>query len=602
MRIILAVTGVAAIVALIAQFISVTSFNSKLRTVTGAESDKPSYMQIQKRGDSTSSWYKKDLKVYGVIYDCTLNNAAPDEISSWELKIDILEDCMINQFWNGTVEIHQHVDTGNERVQTLNLADFDTEDLNLDYIVDGADTLFPLSKGDRVIYYPSKTVREAPVPGNSSVTVGVIFYSDNPLEINDYSLEYYYHKSYTQGFGFIAACLLFLVWLFVFGMFSASASAYKRAEKEMELRKSGISCMSDMYEAIYIADISRDILTKVSADEESERSFQKNTGARALLLDYFGTDSDGEYRDAMLEFADLSTLSERLDGKESVAVEYISKKRGWCRIRFIAMDRKPGSPVDRALFTIEEINAEKAEYDRVLGQVEKARSESKAKSVFLENITYEVFTPVKTIEEESRSILDATVSTSIRESARLIQNAGEELKSRLDVVLDFSRLETGTFRLEKTGYSLRDLIYGIETEYREKAGEKGLGFVKDITAYLPDALFGDPVRIRQIISVLLDNSISHSEKGDIKLSVFGKVMDEKNIVHLLVSVKDTGETNDSVSTALLREGEKEDPDEGGLSMKLICRLLEFMGSELKITNMNEFGNDYYFEIDQEIGK
>ncbi|MCR5735222.1 MAG: hypothetical protein K6G22_11510 [Lachnospiraceae bacterium] len=599
MRLILAVTGIAAIVAMIVQFVSVTSFNSKLRTVDGADSDKPSYIEILKRGGTTSSWYKKDLKVYGVIYDGTLYNNSPDQISSWELKINIEEDCCINQFWNGTVEIHQHVSTGNERVQTLNLADCKAEELNLDYIVDGADILFPLSKGDYVIYYPSKTVKETPVPAGSSVTIGVIFYSEKPLDITDYSMEYYYHKGYTHGWGFIVACVLTLGWVFVFGIFSATLSAYRRAEKEMELRKSGISCMSDMYEAIYIADISNDLLTKVSADEETEKSFQKNTGAAALLTDFFETDSEGEYKDAMLEFADLSTIPERLEGKESIAIEYLSKNRGWCRIHFIAMDRKPDKPVDRVLFTIEEINEEKEEYDRVLGQVEKVRSESKAKSAFLENVSYEILTPVNIIDEQSRKILNDASSKDIKDSAVMIMNAGEALKSQIDVVLDFSKLEAGTLKLEKKGYSLRELIKGIEESYKKFTDDKGISLVKDVTESLPDRLLGDPYRIGQIISVIMDNSLSHTEKGSIKLSVFGKVVDEKS-VHLLVSVKDTGVSNANVSTALLKEGEKEDPDEGGLSMKLICRLLELMGSELKVTYMNEFGNDYYFEFDQEI--
>ncbi len=115
------------------------AFNRHELSVQGNDSSQTAYMAIDPRANSTSRWLKRDfpltedrtVDLTGQTTDETLYNNSPDLIRDWQLRINIAGDCFVNQSWNGMVEIHQFVNTGNETVQTLSLQDYQLEDVKL---------------------------------------------------------------------------------------------------------------------------------------------------------------------------------------------------------------------------------------------------------------------------------------------------------------------------------------------------------------------------------------------------------------------------------------------------------------------------------------
>lgn len=327
-------------------------------------------MSFKNRQDNTSSWVKnnydlngKKVDLYAQTFDATLYNCSSYEISSWVLRIDIVRDCFINNAWCGTMEIHQYTGTPKAKTQTLDLRNYKLEDIELEHLHDG-NLLIPLVKGDYLIYYPSVKDSEFPIKGNSELTVGMIFYFFDFMDLSNYSIKYSYHKKYTEGIGFYAVIILLMLWSILFTARIVSAISYQRAWKKMELRKSGISYMSDIYENIYIIDLENDEMTPLHSATESERLMIRNAGAREHLLSMLGSDAADNYKSLVRQFVDLNTLDERLD-KKSIACEYMSNENGWCQARFFSMDREWGAPLRRTIFTIQFINDEKIEMERI---------------------------------------------------------------------------------------------------------------------------------------------------------------------------------------------------------------------------------------------
>ena len=606
-RVILLVLGIAIILCALFQVASVSAYNNRVHISEGhAESD-PVYMDIHPRGDSTAEWFKDTIGIYGKVFDGTLYNNSANEVRSWNLRINVEGECYINQFWNGEVEIHQNVALGTERVQLLNLADYHLEDLEVEYRMDGADLLIPLHDGDYVIYQPSHKFNEVPLKAHDRVVIGVIFYNKMPYSVeDDYVLEYHLHKSFTQGGIFVLLILLIVAWLMVLILYHFSIYVYRKAEKEMELRKSGISCMTELYAVIYIIDLVENTITPVGMDEELDRHRPKHLTTNEQLQNLFRVDAEDEYRDLMLEFAELSTIPERMENRNSLTIEYISKSYGWCSIRFIAMDREPGKPLKKVLFTIQQINEEKKELDKILGQVEEARSESLAQSTFLNNISTEVQAPIRRIMQLNDQILEGTKEPETQLHATEIHSAGNDLFALINSILDYSRLEAGRMVLNPRAYSLRKMVLENRIIARERAEGKNLEIKFDVTQTLPDQLYGDDERLGQVILTLLTNAVRDTEEGVIYVGIFGKKIDEK-VVHLLISVKNTGhilrthslkaemskaeETMDT--TVHLQEGEM-------IGLNLIRGLLRLMNSELKEVEMFGKGGDFYFEVEQQV--
>ena len=369
---ILALTAIAIVILAIGYSVSIVSFNQKDHVVEGADDSQDSYMQIAERGDSTSKWVKRDYELNGEkvdlsaqTFDGVLRNNAHHDITEWKMTIKIKGDCFINNSWCGTMEIHQHNRKENEKVQTLDLRDYDLKEVKLDYLYDG-DLLIPLERGDYLVYYPSVRDDEIPVKASTDLTMGMIMYYLDDIDLSDYWIEFRYHKSFSEGSGFYALLALALLWLVAFTGVIAADLSYKRVWKELELRRSGISYMADIYEGIYIIDIDEDEITELhSADERGEagRIIHKDHAARQLR-DMFANDVTEAYSGLMQEFIDLGTLAGRLE-KGSIACEYISRDHGWCQARFIPMERTEGRPLSRAIFTNQIINDEKLEMDRI---------------------------------------------------------------------------------------------------------------------------------------------------------------------------------------------------------------------------------------------
>lgn len=156
-------------------------------------------------------------------------------------------------------------------------------------------------------------------------------------------------------------------------------------------------------------------------------------------------------------------------------------------------------------------------------EAEKAKAEAiaaaKAKSVFLANMSHEIRTPINAILGMDTMILRESDDKDILEYAGNIQSASQTLLSLINDILDFSKIETGKLELVQGDYALSSLINDVYHMLLGKAKEKGLALNVDSDKNLPAKLYGDEVRIRQILVNILNNAIKYTEKGSVTLKV-----------------------------------------------------------------------------------
>lgn len=608
LRIALFVMPLVILTMLIGEVSYVKYFNSQEHVLSGAEERDGVSMTIAGKEEATSSWLKRGYDLYGETVDLQAQtmdvnfvNQSGYEIADWQMRVNVEEDCLLNQAWCGTVEIHQHVN-GDTKVQTLDLRNFSLDAVTLDYLYDG-DLLIPLSKGDYVIYYPSQEHDETPVIKGAQLTMGfILYYLDFPTK-SSYEVTYTFHRRLTDGYNIYPIGILTICWLIALMFYIVSDVAYKNAMREMEIKKSGIMCLSDMYSIIYIIDFKNGELIPVVANEESEKLRPKSLPAADQIKGMFEYDSIDNYKELAFEFCDFDTLEQRLEGKNTIAFEYVSSHYGWCRTRFFAMDRGEDGSLEKLVFAIQVINDEKKEIEDILHRADDAEHESKAKSTFLANMSHEIRTPINTIIGLNTMILRESKEPVIKSYAKNVNSASNMLLSLINGILDMSKIEADKMELVPDTYSLKQLLMDIVSMVKTRAEFERLKFTCDVSETVPDKLYGDNVRLKQVIINLVTNAAKYTDEGSVSLSVYGKVHDGQ--VHLLFSVKDTGigiheEDLTRLSQRFTRFDEKRNHSvEGtGIGLNLVTGILALMGSELHVISKYGEGSEFYFEAEQ----
>ena len=196
------------------------------------------------------SWPKEDSLIKGVNtggqFDVTVSNYTPYAITDWLLRINITDECYLNQGWNGTVEIHQYVGTEKETVQTLDLHEFsfDFDDVALDYTgKDKNNLMIRLCAGDYLVYHPTSDStfhedRLSPFNGTpGSTTTGLILYYPESASLADYELSYHFDRSIFQGSRFMLLFLCSIIWLLLMLIFTVWVVVRRRAEHELRERE-----------------------------------------------------------------------------------------------------------------------------------------------------------------------------------------------------------------------------------------------------------------------------------------------------------------------------------------------------------------------------
>ena len=238
--------------------------------------------------------------------------------------------------------------------------------------------------------------------------------------------------------------------------------------------------------------------------------------------------------------------------------------------------------------------------------ISKAESANKAKSSFLSHMSHEIRTPINAILGMDEMILREGENSDVRGYAIDIRNAGVELLGIINDILDFSKIESGKLSVIPIEYKTADMLRDLYHMIKKRAEDKKLELILEADEDIPEVLYGDEIRIKQIITNILTNAVKYTETGKVWFRVKIDSLNPSEVV-LDISVEDTGigireEEISKLFEAFERLDEKRNRTiEGtGLGMNITQKLLKEMNSSLKVESEYGKGSVFSFKLTQAV--
>jgi PAS domain S-box-containing protein len=231
-----------------------------------------------------------------------------------------------------------------------------------------------------------------------------------------------------------------------------------------------------------------------------------------------------------------------------------------------------------------------------------AESTSQAKSEFLANMSHEIRTPMNGVLGMAELLLSTPLSEKQQRLAQTVHRCGIGLLTVINQILDFSKIEAGKFQLEISEFDLRTTVEDVIDLFAETAAKKGL----DLTCRVPEGLsvelFGDPMRLRQVLINLVGNAIKFTERGEVVVWV-ELVRETEEDVLLCLSVRDTGIGIAPAGQAKIFEpfsqadGSTTRKYGGtGLGLAIVKELVALMGGSIRLHSVPSQGSTFTFRV------
>ncbi len=383
--------------------------------------------------------------------------------------------------------------------------------------------------------------------------------------------------------------------------------ALEHALAEARLNNEVISTIGKIYWLIYRLDLEQGTFEEISVKDERSHL----TGDCGKIAERFPKACrltvQSEYRENMLAFLDMNTLSERMRDREEIAQEYRTITGNWHVGRFIVQKRDADGNVTKALYTIQIINEQKQqelEYEKKLaGIAEEAQRASLSKTDFLRRMSHDIRTPINGIRgmiEIANHFADDLQKQ--KECRDKVWEASGYLLSLVNSVLDMNKLESGAVVLTETPFDLPQLLSEVNTVAEMQAAEHGLYYGVDMEKQqiAHPYLIGSAPHLKQVLMNLASNAVKYNKENGRVIVWCSELSCDEKIAVFQFACTDTGigmsrEFQKRAFEPFTQEGRdnaRTHYDGTGLGLSIVRALVQQMGGNITFESEEGVGTSF----------
>lgn len=226
------------------------------------------------------------------------------------------------------------------------------------------------------------------------------------------------------------------------------------------------------------------------------------------------------------------------------------------------------------------------------------------KSNFLFRMAQEVKSPIDDIIRANKIIENSDDLETIKKCNEYIKYNSKELKMFVNGVFDISKMDIYNIKMIDSTYNINNVFTEVFTRY-EKEIDKKINYRYKISNNLPEMLYGDSVKIKQVVTTILDNAVKYTKEGYIDINVDSIV--KNNVCRLIISIEDSGKgmSIDKVNKLLnitedLTEEELNKLNNMNLNINIATKIIRLLGGQLIIKSYENVGSEFTIIIDQKI--
>ena len=375
-----------------------------------------------------------------------------------------------------------------------------------------------------------------------------------------------------------------------------------------------VNSLSTIYSTIFRADIDTrqyDILTSVPLMGEVAKTSGNFDDVKDQLLDSFIMP---EFRDSMREFFDFNTLAERLKNVNTITTEYKAPTGQWMQSRFIVKRRAADGTAKEILYVARDMTKEKLhdikQQEALAQALAAAQQANKAKTTFLNSMSHDIRTPMNAIV--GFTALAQTHSddqAQVQDYLSKISTSSTHLLSLINDILDMSRIESGTVKLDEKTVHLPDLLHDIRTMIQSLINSKNLNLFIDTQDVVHEDVMTDKLRLNQVLLNIVGNAIKFTQPGgDIMIRLIEKPCNLKQYTTYEFSVKDNGigmskEFVGHIFDTFSREytSTVSGIQGTGLGMAITKNIVDMMGGDIRVESEEGKGSLFTVTLNMRIG-
>ena len=382
-----------------------------------------------------------------------------------------------------------------------------------------------------------------------------------------------------------------------------------REQKRLQI----INALGQAYSIILLLNIKKNMLEVIKFSDGVGHNIRKEDLSNALRKEYIENMIAPSFQKNYMAFTDISTMESRLKEHDSISCISQTIKGAWMRSMIVPQKCDEKGNLSTVLLAISDVTEEKEhelEQDRILrNALSSAEHANRAKTAFLNNMSHDIRTPMNAIigftSLAAEHLDDREI---IRDYLEKISTSGKHLLSLINDVLDMSRIESGSVKIEKTNVYLPDVLEDLKTIILESVHAKQQKLLIKQQDVVHEDIITDKLRLTQVLLNIISNAVKFTPVGG-TIHILVEEKDSQKAGYAVYSfcIKDNGigmskEFQEHVFDSFARE--RTVTESGitgtGLGMAITKNIVDLMGGTIHLTSKQGEGSEFIVTLECEL--